>query len=538
MKTVCYIARRNCLLLLRSVRFGVALLLCLVFVPISVLDGTDDYQARQAEYIRAVTANDSVLRSAHVWSAVRPTTVKRTEPLGALGRGVQSEVGIYNMVKLSEYPLLPQSFPGGSPSVFGITHTQLLGEAGGHENPFFNAFTATDFLTLTAWLFPLLALLFSYDAFTAEREAGTLRMVFSEPVGRGTLLAGKLLGIGMLLMPLAVLCYALAAGCLLAGDIPMNAYDWQAWGLMMLLTVALTGVCIVGGLLVSLYFRRSADALAVAMLLWAVMTFVVPAISGYLAETVSPLPLYRNVERALWQLNDERDDRLREWRRKCRKQYPISTFYAQFNHQDDDDNYVEKWGITHDLARYLCHYHSISELIRIDYANRKWDLQRGYLERMERQLRLRFVLSCLSPLGWFEEAGQRLCRTSAHDCLTYMEEVRDYRFRVLDFFRDNKLFGSLRYFTTQQESELSTPEALQQFDEAYQRMSDEEKRAVWRPFLERPLLDISALPRFRQQEAGIRETGRWAAGTLLAYAALMALLAGVAIRRMKRYDVR
>ena len=79
---------------------------------------------------------------------------------------------------------------------------------------------------------------------------------------------------------------------------------------------------------------------------------------------------------------------------------------------------------------------------------------------------------------------------------------------------------------------------MQLFDEAYQRMSDEEKRAVWKPFLERPLLDISALPRFRQQEAGIRETGRWAAGTLLAYAGLTALLAGVAIRRMKRYNVR
>lgn len=60
-------------------------------------------------------------------------------------------------------------------------------------------------------------------------------------------------------------------------------------------------------------------------------------------------------------------------------------------------------------------------------------MQRSYLERMESQLRLRFALGCLSPLGWFEEAGQRLCRTSAHDCLTYMEEVRDYRFRVLDF---------------------------------------------------------------------------------------------------------
>lgn len=538
MKTACYIARHNCLLLLRSVRFGVALLLCLVFVPISVLDGTDDYHVRQAEYERAVAANDSVLRSAHVWSAVRPTTVKRTEPLGALARGVQSEVGIYNMVKLGEYPLLPQSFPSGSPSVFGVTHTQLLGEAGGHENPFFNAFTATDFLTLMAWLFPLLALLFSYDAFTAEREAGTLRMVFSEPVGRSTLLAGKLLGIGMLLAPLAVLCYALAAGCLLAGGVPMSACDWQALGLMLLLTVALTGVCIVGGLLVSLCFRRSADALAVAMLLWVVMTFVVPAISGYLAETVRPLPLYRNVERALWQLNDERDDRLREWRRECLQRYPVSTFYAQFNNQDHDDNYVEKWGFTRDLARYLRHYHSVSELIRIDYANRKWDLQRGYLERMESQLRLRFALGCLSPLGWLEEAGQRLCRTSAHDCLTYMEEVRDYRFRVLDFFRDNKLFGSLRYFTTQQESELGTLEALQEFDEVYQRMSDEEMRAVWKPFLERPLLDISALPRFRQQEAGIWETGRWAAGTLLAYAALAAVLAGAAIRRMKRYDVR
>jgi ABC-type transport system involved in multi-copper enzyme maturation permease subunit len=63
------------------------------------------------------------------------------------------------------------------------------------DNPFLASFFSIDFVDIAAIIFSLLALLFSYDVFTREKEDGTLKLQMANSVGRSRFLAGKVLGI-------------------------------------------------------------------------------------------------------------------------------------------------------------------------------------------------------------------------------------------------------------------------------------------------------------------------------------------------------
>jgi len=61
-----YIARKDFRLHLRSSRFVLTLLLCLLLVPFTILTGTDNYFIRQTACQQGKAAADSALNSAYV----------------------------------------------------------------------------------------------------------------------------------------------------------------------------------------------------------------------------------------------------------------------------------------------------------------------------------------------------------------------------------------------------------------------------------------------------------------------------------------
>ena len=63
----------------------------------------------------------------------------------------------------------------------------------------------------------LLALVFSYDAVTREREEGTLRFIFSSSVSRHSFLLGKWLGVVLTVLPILLACFLLALGLVVLG---------------------------------------------------------------------------------------------------------------------------------------------------------------------------------------------------------------------------------------------------------------------------------------------------------------------------------
>ena len=522
---------------LRSSRFFLTLLLCLLFLPFTLLTGTDDYCARQTVCEQRQAMADSALNNTYVWSQVRPLVIKQTEPLSIFCQGVTSNMGTYNQILLNTYPLLPYAYSDKDCSIIGYKQTEVQGDTGNNENIFLNTFPCTDFTGMIGLVFSLLALIFSYDAFSHEKETGMLRMIFSHPVNRLTFLFGKIGGICLVLVPPVIVCYTISAAYLIYAGIPLSEAVWSGIVLLSMLTLSFIFVCILIGILISLLASTSEQALTVSFLLWIGMVFILPPVSGYLAETIAPIPLYRNIEAKMKSLDDERYEKLKEIRRKIAKEEKVKTEMTLFNNMGED-GFMDKWGITIPFAHAIRRIHAESEPIRLDYADQKWILQKDYLNKLERQIHLRYWFSCFSPLQIFQETAQHICRTSPENYLSYMDEVRSYRQTVWNYFIENKLFSSYSYFTTQNEEDFMTEQRMDEVCREYDSLGEEGKINFLQNIENRPKLDTQELPRFIQQTASIREQIKECLNAFFFFSITSLILIYTTIKIAVRYDIR
>ncbi|MCD8136820.1 MAG: DUF3526 domain-containing protein [Parabacteroides gordonii] len=167
----------------------------------------------------------------------------------------------------------------------------------------------------------------------------------------------------------------------------------------------------------------------------------------------------------------------------------------------------------------------------LNNADKKWALQRNYLDGLVHQQRLQQAIAWLSPSELFDQATDALCRTDAGSFLKYMESMRKYRENVITYFKDHKLFESTAYFTGQTLNEFPTQAELDSGDDAAMKKYN-------RSNSEFPYLDTSGVPRYVSQPATLSTTLGAALGRLYALLGLaIVLLVGTIVSFMK-YDVR
>ena len=132
--------------------------------------------------------------------------------------------------------------------------------------------TAASLATLSVYLIPLIALLVSYDSFAGEVERGTLALALATPLGRGEILAGKLLAQTAVVGAAIVIAFASAAAvAAVTGHLtPAGAAAWMRLGLT---SLALGTVFVALGLAISAATPRTGMASALAVGLW--LVFVV-----------------------------------------------------------------------------------------------------------------------------------------------------------------------------------------------------------------------------------------------------------------------
>ena len=194
MRNVWIFAQKEFLLNVRSSRFVVGLLLCLVIVLFTMIVSVSDYQIQKEVCEAEARQAGEEMRSCLVWSKVSPKLVREPEPLSLLSRGITNNVGYIVSIDLWEIPFLPLQFNWAQ------------------NSPFMKVFPPFDFSAVLSVMISLLALVFSYDAVTREREEGTLRFIFSSSVSRYSFLLGKWLGVVLTVLPILLACFLLALG--------------------------------------------------------------------------------------------------------------------------------------------------------------------------------------------------------------------------------------------------------------------------------------------------------------------------------------
>lgn len=358
-----------------------------------------------------------------------------------------------------------------------------------------------------------------------------MKLTFTGQVSRISFLMGKLLGLLLTLLPILLFCYLLACLIIVVNPgISFSASDWGGLLLLFLTSVIYMLVFLLLGMFISSRVTHSSSSIIISLLCWIWFLFLMPNIATYLAQSISKAPLYDNVQAAMEDYDDTYyKEYMEEWPRAAQR---VNMKFLSYNNCNGDNvEYLELAGGPKETPLFHQQMQIWATPVMLNNADKKWALQRDYLDGLMRQQHLQQTIAWLSPSELFGQATEALCHTNANSFLKYMDGLRNYRESVITYFKDNKLFESTAYFTPQPLDEFPTQAEVDSNDGTVNKRYD-------RGYSEFPYLDISGVPRYIPQSATISVALGDALGRLCALLGLaIVLLVGTIVSFMK-YDVR
>ncbi len=268
-----------------NLRFMIGLVLCIIVTIACIMILAHDYQQELADYNRRVNLQDEFLSN-----------------YATRGR----------MFRMIPQQKPPERF---RPLIIGISGNE--NSKSFDDNPLPILFPSLDFLFIVTIIMSLLAILFSYDAVTGERQRGTLRLVISNSISRTTILFGKFIGgTASLLIPFIL---ALLVGVLYISINPVIQWDSSAWAEFGLLTAAsITFITLfyLLGLMVSAFSKYSAISILNCLFLWVLLILVIPNVCPYISAQLRRVPSIRETQRQEEEI-EQADNEVKRQRRKA-----------------------------------------------------------------------------------------------------------------------------------------------------------------------------------------------------------------------------
>jgi len=174
------------------------------------------------------------------------------------------------------------------------------------HNPVPLLFPAIDFVFIVGIVTSLIAIAFTYDLIVGEKQKGTLRLILSNSVPRHYVLSAKWLGsflsflIGYVPGLLTVLLYMeLHPAILLSGA------DYISILIIDLLSILYAACFFSLGLFVSCRCSDSRTSLLILLMLWTLLTLIIPSISAYVGAMLRPIPPPYQVEKQVQLIQQE-----------------------------------------------------------------------------------------------------------------------------------------------------------------------------------------------------------------------------------------
>jgi ABC-type transport system involved in multi-copper enzyme maturation permease subunit len=368
-----------------SSRFQVGTVLAILLVAVTVGVLVDDYDRQVTDYTRRLAANEEHLseyghlnRTGSVWRVgVRPT------PFLSWVRG------------------LAQS-----------THMEVF-----DNDPLPVLFPLIDVVFVITIVMSLLALVFTYDLLSGERETGTLRLLATFPLSRTQIAVGKVIGASITIaVPL------LAAG--LTGALVVAMYGQAQWGWLQWQTLLPLGIgsflylaaFAALGVLVSALFRHSKGSAFGALAAWVVLVLVVPNLAPYAAAQISPLPSITELQRRIAVMVDtERDDLMtrmyEERREELRMSDPAIARLLEIPAAERPAAVAADAEMRVAQERYSEARQEVSREANRIQRERAEALEQDFERRQDAQVRLAQRISLLSPTSAFVYLATDLTET-------------------------------------------------------------------------------------------------------------------------------
>ena len=315
--------------------------------------------------------------------------------------------------------------------------------------------TKLDWGFIIGYVLSLVALLFTFDAISTERERGTLRLMLANSIPRHTVLIGKFLG-GLISISipftLAVLMNLLVIST--SGDVHLNIEAWGRLGIIYFIALLYTCLFLGLGLLVSARVQRSAVSLVVLLLVWTTVVVFMPSTLASIANGLSSSPMSSDeFRKRSSQLKDELDEL---W----------DKYYSRSDDTPEDVREKIRLG---------------SEIVTRD-AEQQERLHAEQLNQQVFQMNRARAITRISPVTIFQHLLETFSGTGFERHLQFLENVKSHarQFRVFIADTDNADPESLHIFGVREgmSQEPVNPEAIPKFEDTLSLNTDFNTAAI------------------------------------------------------------
>ena len=261
---------------MKTVRFVVAMMVCCVLLPMSVWVLSTDYLHEVEDYQSRVGLEDRREAGKNYQIGVN----RPVPPLSPLFRGVVSESA--NTIELR----------------YMIAWNRPVASA--VQSPTHDIFPTVDLTFIIGMVLSAMALIFSYDAVSGEKDKATLRLVMSNSIPRYQVVLGKWLGLS------AVLLIPLLAGLLLSlmiffsiSGVSFSGDDALALTLALVVSVIYLSLFTLLGITVSTLTRNPSVSIVICLGVWGFITIILPQAAIALSDSMVEIPAPQKIERDL-----------------------------------------------------------------------------------------------------------------------------------------------------------------------------------------------------------------------------------------------
>ena len=384
------LVRKELLEQLLSLRFAMACVLCLVIMLSSTFVLTKDYKEALADYRTNVVMHENQIEASNdlVWDGIKVD--KPLNPLQIFVRGVSRELTATAKINGPTEPQFEANFEG---------------------NPVVFLFPTIDLFYFVGVVMSLLAIAFSYDAVSGEKELGTLKVLMSYSVPRDLVLLAKWLG-GYLALVTPFLLSFLSGlvVVILFPTVELRPPHWQALGLILACSLLYLGAIYSVGIFASARTHLASTSITVLLMVWVLIVFVAPNVAPYIGTLAHPMRDFVTVDKEKRQLEREEEEKFEaEWKE------------WEENNPDAEDNI--RWSTWPTLKR--------KQLVAMSGSQDK--INDNFLKQMDTQIGLAQYLSRVSPLSSFAFAACDLAGSGVRDRNRFQQLLPDYRREITQF---------------------------------------------------------------------------------------------------------
>lgn len=272
-------------------------------------------------------------------------------------------------------------------------------------------FTELDWTFIIGLAMSFIAILFTYDAISGERETGTLSLLMSNSVSRATVLLAKFMGAFLTLMVPLLIGILLNLMIVNASELVSFAgNEWARVGIIFVISSIYISIFLWLGLFISSQFSNSSSSLLVLLLIWVVFVVLIPNTMGVLASSFQQVPSKDKVSRLKQAKLDEIDQR-----------YVESSRLFQFGSPSENSPKIEALQV---WADYLTE--------RADTRSRFDD---EHLNKQFAQVEFTQQITRLSPAAIYKYAVESLAGTGFARHKRFVQHARRYRQQFVDFIK-------------------------------------------------------------------------------------------------------